>query len=571
MGKEVTLDDLVRTSGNNGSNTVTKTEGTDKTETKKTESAVVQSSGIKTARPISTSALGKNLKAQHPEAQKKIIEEDAPLVAEAFKAMDDTLNEKKRFIQEEMMPIVMENAREMAMEKEFGTLNEDEAVNNEEHITPASELFEEDDFADLDDPDKDNGVYVAPTVNPVIEPEKPEAKPTVNDQPKENKVVEFVKKEEDTATLDDMMKDLGLEEEDEEEVIDLEEETTEELRERFKASLSGVKITRNPIDLSKFQIAKEPVSSAMVLNSIGNSYKKKCDHPLLHSGRNMTFEECSGPELDALRKTINNSNGVNGVIASLRFVYNHNIDANKKSFEAWCKSIRTEDIESLYFGMYKACYGDTNLVARSDAKKDDKDPKDKACNKTSLIDTPINDMLKFKDDEAKKLYNDLMNQDTTNPENKVKSQIMVISDDLAISYTDPTLYSTFIQYATLNPEITNKYSEHLNTMAYIDGFFKIDSANNTLIPIAVKEDPKSINKTVMYKLKTYIDILKTLSNDQYNVMVGKLDNVIGEAKISYIYPETTCPECGNTISEEPVDSMLSLLFTRAQLVQVKSL
>ena len=75
----------------------------------------------------------------------------------------------------------------------------------------------------------------------------------------------------------------------------------------------------------------------------------------------------------------------------------------------------------------------------------------------------------------------------------------------------------------------------------------------------------------MSKLKTYIDILKTLSNDQYNVMVGKLDNVIGEAKISYIYPETTCPECGNTISEEPIDSMLSLLFTRAQLVQVKSL
>ena len=69
-------------------------------------------------------------------------------------------------------------------------------------------------------------------------------------------------------------------------------------------------------------------------------------------------------------------------------------------------------------------------------------------------------------------------------------------------------------------------------MAYIDGFFRIDQANKQLIPIAIKEYPNNINKTVMSKLKAYIDILKTLTNDQYNIMVGKLDNVIGNAKIS---------------------------------------
>lgn len=565
MAKEVTLEDLARTSNN--PKPAARAEETNN-EIKKSEPTVVQSSGIKTAKPISTSTLGKNLQAQHPEAQKKIVEEDAPLVANAFKAMDETLAEKKRFYEEEVIPVVMENAREMAMERELGTLDEGEDTSSENYITPSSELFEDDDFSDFDEDNvdkKDDGVYVAPEIVHTPEPEKEEVESTPKAEVKENKVVEMPKKEDDSegGSLDDMMKDLGLEEE-EENIIDTEEETTEELRERFKASLSGIQITRNPIDLTKFQIAKEPMSSAMILNTIGTSTKKRCDHPLLHSRRNMTFEECSGPELDALRKTINNSNSVNGVIASLRFVYNHNIDANKKSFEAWCKSIRTEDIESLYFGMYKACYGDTNLVARSDAG-------DKGCNKTSLIDTPIKDMLKFKDDDAQKLYDELMNQDTTNPGGKVKSQTMVISDDFVVSYTDPTLYSTFIQYASLKPEIVEKYSDHLNTMAYIDGFFRIDYANNQLIPIAIKEYPNNINKTVMSKLKTYIDILKTLSNDQYNIMTAKLDNVIGDAKISYIYPETTCPECGNTISEEAVDSMLNLLFTRAQLVQVKSL
>lgn len=562
MAKEVTLDDLVRTSAK----PAVRAE-----EVNKTEQTTVPSSNIKAARPISTSDLGKNLQAQHPEAQKKIIEEDAPLVANAFAAMDKTLAEKKRFIEEEMMPVVMENAKELAMEKEMGEFNPEDEGNfvTTDHTEPLENLFENDDFADLDDELEENKENESYTIPEITKPEiVEESKPA--EVIKHDKIINESKNEDDSdsATFDDMIKDLGLDHE-EENVIDTEEETAEEMRERFKASLSNVKITRNPIDLSKFQIAKEPMSSAMILNTISNNSKKKCDHPLLHSRRNMTFEECSGPELDALRKTINNSNGINGVIASLRFVYNHNIDANKKSFEAWCKSIRTEDIESLYFGMYKACYGDTNLVARTDG--DTRELKKGECGKTSLINTPINDMIKFKDDEAKDLYHELLNQDTTNPGDKVKSQTMIISDDFVISYTDPTLYSTFIQYASLKPEITEKYSDHLNTMAYIDGFFRIDYEHNQLIPIAIKEYPNNINKTVMSKLKTYIDILKTLSNDQYNIMVGKLDNIIGDVKISYVYPETTCPECGNTISEEPVDSMLNLLFTRAQLVQVKSL
>ena len=559
MAKEVTLEELMNSSNN--SKPAVRAEETNKKED--TTTNVVKTSNIKSAKPISISNLGKNLQAQHPESQKKIIEEDAPIVKNAFNAMDATLAEKKRFYEEEVMPVVIENAKEMAMENQFNISEEDSADN----ISIVEEELSKDDFSELDEDSaevSDGGIYVAPTTvsqDSISDENK-------NVEKRSIKVVDTPKKEDtsdesDNVSFDDMIKDLNLDEE--ENVIDTEEETTEELRERFKASLQGVEITRNAIDLTKFQIAKEPVSSAVALSVIsGASHKKRCDHPLLHSRRNMTFEECSGPELDALRKTINNSNGVNGVIASLRFVYNHNIDANKKSFETWCKSIRTEDIESLYFGMYKACYGDTNLVARSDSTE-------KGCNKTSLIDTPINDMIKLKDDEARKLYDNLMSQDTTNPGGKIKSQTMVVSDDIVISYSDPTLFSTFIQYASLKPEITKKYSDQLNTMAYIDGFFRIDYANNQLIPIAIKEYPNNINKTVMSKLKTYIDILKTLSNDQYNVMIGKLDNIIGESKISYIYPETICPECGNTIPEESVDSMLNLLFTRAQLVQVKSL
>ena len=166
---------------------------------------------------------------------------------------------------------------------------------------------------------------------------------------------------------------------------------------------------------------------------------------------------------------------------------------------------------------------------------------------------------------------DILNKDTTTEDNVFESTLMQVSDDIVISYSPATLYSTFIQYSTLKPEITQKYSDVLNTMAYIDGFFSINRDTNELIPIEIKEYPKNFNKTILAKLKVYTGILKSLSSDQYNVLTAKLENLIQVPKVHYVYPESKCPECGATIKEEPIDSVLQLLFTRAQLAQIKSL
>lgn len=555
MAKEVTLEQLAASAAN-----------------KKTE-VTAKESGVKSARTISTAELGKKLEAQHPEAKKETVAKDTPLVENAFNSMTETIDKKMDFIANEMMPKVMENAREIAMEKEFGELADDAPVETESE-------------PDIDFDDEDDGVLAAPDVDlddftdeepaeifqekPVITEDLPA--PKVTPMPTKTTKVEEVDEEESAGTsiddFDDLMKDLGIEDT-EQEIVDDEEETQEELRERFKASMQSIKITSDPIDVSKFQISKTPVSAAAVLGMIGSPTKKRCDFPLIHTERNMTFEECSGPELEALRKTLDNSNALNGVIASLRFVYNHVVDANKARFEDWCKSIRTEDVEALYFGMYKACYGDSNLLARYDVPKNDNDKK--ACKKTSLIETPIDDMIKYKDDEAKELFDRIMIEDTTTHEKKIKSNLLVVSDDLALTYRDPSLYSTFIQYSTLPAKITERYGDLLNSMAYVDGFFKIDKAHGAFVPIAIKEYPNNLSKTVINKLKTYNDLLKTLNNDQYNVMMGKLENLASETKISFIYPKSTCPECGNEMEESPVESVLQLLFTRAQLAQIKNI
>ena len=165
----------------------------------------------------------------------------------------------------------------------------------------------------------------------------------------------------------------------------------------------------------------------------------------------------------------------------------------------------------------------------------------------------------------------MLQQDTTSTNTKIKSKLIQASDSIAISYSDPTLYTTFIQFSTLPSNIVDKYSDLLNSLAYINGFYAIDPVNKKLKPINVKVYPNNLNKTILSKLKVYTEILKTLNNDQYNVLTAKLNNLIGDSKISYIYPKTTCPECGAEIPEEEVESVLSLLFTRAQLAQVKSL
>lgn len=590
MAKEITLEDLANsvTPAKSSTQTIADTTDTKSTDSTITTPTPKHNDNITAGGKVDPSTLGAHLRdVNHIEDPKKIVMEDAPLVKNAFSAMQRTLAEKKKFMDENVVPVIMENAQEMAAAREMGqdVFNTEmgereetvdyvpEVTNNETITTQPNDQIVTDDIDYLNNSyaeEDDDGIEVAPTAHIPVEqpttiPEK-KTEPVATEQNKqesERTVTTMEPVEVDEDDLDALMKDLDSADKSLN-VTDEEEETAEEIRERFKESLESVKVTRDPIDLSKFKISRNVVSSATILTGASNTTAlKKADWALLLTGRSMTFNECRGPELDNLQKSIRNSNSINGVIASLQFIYNHTVDANKPTFEQWCKLIRTEDVESLYFGLYKACYGDSNLLART-CEAD-------GCKKTSLIDTPIDSMVKFADTETEEKFKSILNRDTTTESTTVSSTMVQISDNFVISYSVPTLYSTFLQYATLKEEVTNKYSEILNTMAYVDGFFRIDRESMSLEPIAIKEYPNNLNKTVISRLKVYTSILKTLTNDQYNVLMAKLNNIAEEPKISYIYPEATCPECGSKIEESSIDSILNLLFTRARLVQIKSL
>ena len=579
--KEITLEEL-----DNYTNTIPAQQKTIENDS----GPVIAKPSIMKGSSISPADLSRKLKENHgiPQDNEKENLVEAPIVKNAFGDMLKTLDDRKKRIDEEFMPIVERNAEEMATASELG-IDVSKVNLDDEKVQKAikQKIIEKEnydkplDFNDTSDidailgGDEDNMDINNTNYKSIDEPIK---QSVINESVKESVKIErnipeveentdissknVVTNEEDDD-LDKLMNDLNSSS-DESTNIE-EEESVEELRSRFKETLSSIQIARDPIDFNKFKIKQNAVSSSAILSTVNskiNSFKK-ADWVLYHTGRSMTFTECRGPELNALRKSIGNSNDINGVIASLQFVYNHTIDANKPPFEAWCKLIRTEDIESLYFGLYRACYADSNIVARACSNK--------GCEKTSLINTDIKKMVKFKDDETENKFYKIFNHDTTTESQKTESELMQISDYFAISFSHPTLYSTFLQYATLPSNVTEKYSDTLNTMAYIDGFYSIDYDTQELVPIAIKSYKNNLNKTVINKLKTYIEILKTLTNDQYNILTAKLNNIIQEPKVTYIYPETTCPECGAVIKEETIESVIRLLFTRAQLIQVKSL
>ena len=558
MAKEITLEELASSVINENSKNNNNEETPDNLndEIKEDSTPNISMGANIGGRVISSSELGSHLKEVHniPDAV-NTEKEQAPLVKNAFNSMYSTLADRKEKIETEFMPIVEENAREMALAKEMG-----------EDIENTRLPVREDDEQTTDFTNNDTIINDDNDSNDVLEEESTdkndkEDKKSKDEKPA-SKIINIDPEDEEDEDLNSLLDDLDDEDAD----LDDEEETPEEVRSRFKETLTSINITKDPIDLSKFTIRQAATSGHAILSTVNNQLQnfKRADWALYHTGRSMTFVECRGPELDSLRKTITNSNSINGVIASLKFVYNHTLDASKPDFESWCKLIRTEDVESLYFGLYRACYADTNLVARACVG-------DKGCNKTSLLDTPINTMVKFENDDVEKKFNKILSGDTSTPTNTFKSELLQISDNFVISYSPPSLYSTFIQYATLSQNITDKYSDTLNTMAYIDGFFSINKDSMELVPMSFTKYKNNINKTTISKLKMYIEILKTLNNDQYNVMIAKLNNLIQNPKVTYIYPKAECPECGAELAEETIDSILNLVFTRAQLVQVKSL
>ena len=83
-------------------------------------------------------------------------------------------------------------------------------------------------------------------------------------------------------------------------------------------------------------------------------------------------------------------------------------------------------------------------------------------------------MVKYENEEDKEAAREIFSHDTTTYKEFKKTTMIKASDNIAITYTEPTLFNTLVQFAGISSNITDTYGDLLETMAYIDGFFYID-------------------------------------------------------------------------------------------------
>ena len=359
---------------------------------------------------------------------------------------------------------------------------------------------------------------------------------------------------------DEDLDDIDLDEEDDDEFDDEDDELSEQeiadLREAIKDKLK-LDIPVNTSGEAKIS-ANKTISLNDVL-SMQTSNANVIDYPLMSAGRCVSMREFSGTEIESLNQGASGRNRFNTLKTIYHTLYDHIVDNNKPEFDKWLKVTSFMDIEHLYMAAYKASFNGANYIPFNCTN-------DK-CNHVFLSDNiEIEDMIKFKDDAAKKKFYDILeNSDTISKEDAYlyKTKIVPVSPTIAIGFREPSIYNTIFENSVLDQNFINKYTRLLTMMVYIDNIYVIQ--NGEYIPVRCRVDRHSLAKTAKIRIVTYSKIIRTLPSDSYNNILAEIAKIndLGD-EVKYQLPEITCPKCGQTI-EATEQTPTQLLFSRHQL------
>ena len=377
----------------------------------------------------------------------------------------------------------------------------------------------------------------------------------------------------ETMEIEDLLKELNdddnLSEYDDDE-IDIEEEDDDNAEEEEKKMLKEmqtqvediIKPFNNIIDLKSFTISTKAKSVSKVLQNVEEG--PTATWVLLDSGIPFTCTSLGAVEIENLDP--NKTNAQNGRIEALKQMYGtlfrHYTSPNKPQYlEQWVKTISYSDHDNLIFGYYKATFGNCNLITYACDK----------CKEVKIKEVPIEDCIKYKDEETKKEAQKILKYGDPSHKSEIKAKLIQVSDNLAVSIKSPSIYNIVFEFGVLEAEFTNKFADVLGTVGYIEDFYEIDVQNQELVRIKVKEDPDNITKSVKRRIRSKVEILKTLTPDQYQILTAEIAKISMNAeRISYCQPKYTCEKCGNVIEETEMTAQ-EMLFMRHQLALVKTL
>lgn len=339
-----------------------------------------------------------------------------------------------------------------------------------------------------------------------------------------------------------------------------EEEEMETIRSIQKASIGKFQPIKDPVDISSFVISKKHVSANRIVENTIET-EATIDWVLLTTGVKITMKEFKGYEIEML-STSNQSGKTRFKMYQdiYKLIYDHVVDENKVPFDVWLKSIKFTDLNDLYFAIYKASFLGANTVPYSCYKR--------TCNHVFMAEYPLEDMVKYKDDSVKERVEEILNGEFT-LDGTEDVEVIAISENFAVGLKNPSLYNVIFETSLLDEKFTEKYSDFLAFMSYIDEIYYIDKETKELVAIDTSiSDPRNTVKALKNRIMQYSKIFRTLSGDQLMNFRASLQKFGRNYElIDYVIPSATCPKCGTQIKEQITEPEV-MLFTRQQLLLI---
>lgn len=382
---------------------------------------------------------------------------------------------------------------------------------------------------------------------------------------------EEIKRAEDEAKkiIDDMLDDSNLELTDseiykkEEEKRNQEKERKETI-ERYKSLQESYRktiIERDADDLSQYQIALAPTPATKILSAKMGEAKTSA-WGLYYSGKSIVMTEFGGPELQIITNETSNNDLIDQV-HTFEIIHSHVVDPNKGELSDWLQKFTYLDLDDLFFNIYKATFKGTNYGSF--------DCKNEKCKNVYMADMKFEDMVNYKNDEIKTRMQNIIKQDPTTKD-LIKKKMINISSDLACTINIPSLYKIIFEQRVLSSEFRENNEDLMNTLLYIDEIFVKDKENKLLSPLDTRPDPTNQNLSIKRKIAVYAKTISRLDVDQYSNLkheIGKYNEkyTSGE-RVTYRYPEVTCPKCGYKNEAQEDVQPLFMLFLRSRLGRV---
>lgn len=401
-----------------------------------------------------------------------------------------------------------------------------------------------------------NNITTAATTTPAIDTTPVDASDAVVPS------VEVAESDEDELFYDDeLLEDLGLDEDKEEAERIKEEKQQQRNMEEFARVLRQQldEVGERKPDISKFRVRKRPVAFTKVLSKPVE--KKYYEWGLFATGVSISMTPLSAIEMDEINPYTDSANDIGKARTVFSTLYKHLApECRTMDMEAWLKLLNYQDLNHLFFALYNANFSTSNIIPFSCPK----------CKHFYTEKRPIIDMVKFETEADKETFNKIIAKDPSFPPT-FEEEIYVANGDYAFGIVIPKIYNSMFEERLLNEGFREKYAGIINISHCISTVYEIDEDNEELIPIQFNTAPNDIVKTYKYRIQGIYKILSKLSAYEFKELQSHIAKYLEEnskdINISYQVPAATCPKCGAEIEAIPMNAQ-ELVFTRHRLIHM---